>query len=282
MHCESLISPTELAACVGSPELVIVDCRFDLMDREAGRRAYVEGHLPGAVFADLEDDLSASPGPFEGRHPLPDPQILAERLGAWGISENTQVVAYDDVGGALAARLWWMLRWLGHSRVAVIDGGVPAWIAEGYALSREGSVPPPRSFTARPDSMLALDAVELTQELERGECRLVDVRAGARFRGEQEPIDPVAGHVPGAVNRPFAENLDPSGRFLPATQLAESLREMCAGQPPERVVAMCGSGVTACHLLLAMAHAGLPVGRLYPGSWSEWIRDPRRPVAVGD
>ena len=282
MHCEALISPAELAACIGSPELVVVDCRFDLMDRGAGRRAYAEGHLPGAVFADLEDDLSASPGPLEGRHPLPSPQILAERFGAWGIGEDTQVVAYDDVGGALAARLWWMLRWLGHPWAAVLDGGVPAWIAEGYALSCAEPELRPQAFRPRPDPALMVDAAALAQELEHGECRLVDVRAAARFRGEQEPIDPVAGHVPGAANRPFAENLDPSGRFLPAGLLAESLREMCAGLPPERVVAMCGSGVTACHLLLAMAHAGLPVGKLYPGSWSEWIRDPRRPVVVGE
>ena len=282
MHCESLISPAELAACIGSPDLVVVDCRFNLMDHEAGRRAYVEGHLPGAVFADLEDDLSAPPGPLRGRHPLPDPQALAERLGTWGIAENAQVVAYDDVGGALAARLWWMLRWLGHPRAAVLDGGLPAWVAEGYALSYAEAELQPRSFTPHPDPELLVDAATLAQALERGACRLIDVRAAARFRGEQEPIDPVAGHVPGAVNRPFAENLDPSGRFLPAVQLAESLREMCAGQPPESVVAMCGSGVTACHLLLAMAHAGLPAGRLYPGSWSEWIRDPRRPVALGE
>jgi thiosulfate/3-mercaptopyruvate sulfurtransferase len=282
MEWTTLVSPAELAARIDEPEILVVDCRFDLAHPQAGFQAYSEGHLPGAVYADLEADLSAEPGPLDGRHPLPDPDELARKLGGWGIGDGTQVVAYDDAGGAWAGRLWWLLRWLGHERVAVLDGGVPAWIAEGYALSREEAARSPRSFTPRPDPTMMIDVATLAQELERGVCRLVDVRAAARFRGEQEPIDPVAGHVPGAVNRPFAENLDPSGRFLPAAQLAGALQELCAGLAPERVVAMCGSGVTACHLLLAMAHAGLPVGRLYPGSWSEWIRDPRRSVAVGE
>lgn len=282
MHWTALVSPADLAAHIDDPEVVVVDCRCDLAHPQAGRQAYAEGHLPGAVYADLEIDLSAEPGPLDGRHPLPDPEELASKLGAWGIGDDTQVVAYDDAGGAWAGRLWWLLRWLGHEQAAVLDGGVPAWIAEGYALSVDEVVCSPRSFTAYPDPAQMVDGATLAQELERGECRLVDVRAAARFRGEQEPIDPVAGHVPGAVNRPFAENLDPSGHFLPPVQLAEALHDLRAGLPPERVVAMCGSGVTACHLLLAMAHAGLPVGRLYPGSWSEWIRDPRRPVAVGE
>ncbi|MEJ2631845.1 MAG: sulfurtransferase [Acidihalobacter sp.] len=282
MKWRTLVSPAELAARIDEPEILVVDCRFDLAHPRIGLQAYAEGHLPRAVYADLEADLSAEPGPLDGRHPLPDPDELARKLGGWGIGDGTQVVAYDDAGGAWAGRLWWLLRWLGHERVAVLDGGVPAWIAEGYALSREEAARSPRSFTPSPDSAMMIDVATLAQELERGACRLVDVRAAARFRGEQEPIDPVAGHVPGAVNRPFAENLDPSGRFLPAVQLAGALQELCAGLAPERVVAMCGSGVTACHLLLAMAHAGLPVGRLYPGSWSEWIRDPRRSVAVGE
>lgn len=282
MDYTNVIAPADLAESIGNTDWVVVDCRFDLNDVQAGRHAYEEGHLPGAVYADLETDLSSVPHAAQGRHPLPDSQALAERLGAWGIGDDTQVVAYDDAGGAWAGRLWWLLRWLGHDRVAVLDGGVPAWVAEGHALSRDEAEPIPRSFTPRPDPGQLADTEALAEELARGDCLLVDVRAAARFRGEQEPIDPVAGHVPGAVNRPFAENLDPSGRFLPAVQLAESLCELCGDKPPERVVAMCGSGVTACHLLLAMAYAGLPVGRLYPGSWSEWIRDTRRPVAVGD
>lgn len=282
MDWQALVGPAELAAALGRPDLVVVDCRFDLKHPLAGRQAYAQEHVPGAVYADIETDLSAVPGPTDGRHPLPEPAALAARLGGWGIGDDTQVVAYDDAGGAWAARLWWLLRWLGHERVAVLDGGLPAWIAEDRVLTAAVPEPEPRTFTPRPDARLAIDAAALGHELERDECLLVDVRAGARFRGEQEPIDPVAGHVPGAVNRPFADNLDPSGRFLPAPDLAASLLALCDGMAPDRLVAMCGSGVTACHLLLAMAHAGLPPGRLYPGSWSEWIRDPRRPVATGE
>lgn len=282
MDWEALVSPADLAAALGRPELVVVDCRFDLQHPQAGRQVYAEEHLPGAVYADIETDLSAMPGPVDGRHPLPEPTTLAARFGAWGIGDDTQVVAYDDAGGAWAARLWWLLRWLGHARAAVLDGGLPAWVAEDRALTSAVPEPSARTFTPRLDAGLVIDAQALERELARDECLLVDVRAGARFRGEQEPIDPVAGHIPGAVNRPFADNLDPSGRFLPPSQLAGSLRALCDGVAPERLVAMCGSGVTACHLLLAMAYAGLPPGRLYAGSWSEWIRDPRRAVATGE
>ncbi|APZ44746.1 sulfurtransferase [Acidihalobacter ferrooxydans] len=286
MDYTALIEPDELAAALmarrDASDCVVVDCRFDLADVQAGRRAYRQAHLPGARYADLDADLSRAPQPADGRHPLPEPSELAERFGAWGIGDATQVVVYDDVGGASAGRLWWLLRWLGHARVAVLNGGLPAWVAAGHALTAEVSPPMPQTFTPRPDAAAVVDVDTLRDELQRGACLLVDVRAAARFRGEHEPIDPVAGHVPGAVNRPFAENLDPTGRFLSPEQLAESLRELCSEFPPDRVVAMCGSGVTACHLLLAMAHAGWPVGRLYPGSWSEWIRDPQRPVEIAD
>jgi thiosulfate/3-mercaptopyruvate sulfurtransferase len=275
----TLIGAGELEELLGRPRVAIVDCRFDLMHPEAGRRAYLEAHIPGARYADLNRDLSASVNPSTGRHPLPPPAAFAARLGELGIGNHTQVVAYDDANSSFAARLWWMLRWLGHDAVAVLDGGFKAWTAAGGAL-QSGEVP---AGAERFTPQIAAESVVSTAEVERalrdGTALLVDARAAERFAGTVEPIEPVAGHVPGAVNHPFSANLGADGRFLPASELARRWRELLAGAAPEKLVAMCGSGVTACHHLLSLEAAGLPGGRLYAGSWSEWIRDPRRPVA---
>ncbi|AOU99056.1 hypothetical protein BI364_14900 [Acidihalobacter yilgarnensis] len=277
---DCLIDADALARALNAhASIVLVDCRFDLAHPNAGRQAYLAGHLPGAVYAHLDEALSGHLGPDTGRHPLPTPEAFGARCGEWGICPGVRVVAYDDAGGVYAARLWWLLRWLGHADVCVLDGGVQAWLAAGHALETQSSVPTPRSFTGTPRVDLSLGVEALQTALADRRCCLIDVRAAARYRGEVEPIDPVAGHVPGAVNHPFTHLLDERGHFLPAAALREQIESLLSGAPAETVVAMCGSGVTACHLLLAMTHAGLPGGRLYPGSWSEWIRDPTRPIA---
>ena len=236
----------------------------------------------GAQHADLERDLSGPPTPLSGRHPLPDPVQLATRLGALGVGPDTQVVAYDDGPGAMAARLWWLCRWIGHEAVAVLDGGLRAWRAAGGSVTAATSAPQPRELHPRRSlaRTATADSLHAATLAAAGTC-LVDARTPQRFRGQAEPIDPVAGHVPGARNHPFERNLDADGRFLPPAALRERWAQTLGGARPQQVVAMCGSGVTACHLLLALEHAGLPGARLYAGSWSEWIRDPRRPVATG-
>lgn len=282
---DTLISAEVLAAGLEDPSWRIVDCRFSLADGEAGRRHYEEGHIPGAVYAHLDDDLAAPAGPRTGRHPLPDPDDLAARLGRWGISGGagtmpSPVVVYDDCGGAMAVRLWWMLRWLGHPRVALLDGGWQAWLKAGGPVSREVPQPLAGNFVPRPDDSRWCSVHELVGLLQRGQCLLLDCRDSRRFRGEIEPIDPVAGHVPGARNLPYPDNLDADGRFLDADALRARYEPVLGGRDPSEVVHMCGSGVTACHNLLAMEVAGMGGSRLWPGSWSEWIRDPARPVAV--
>jgi len=263
---------------LSDPAWVVVDCRFDLMQPESGGQRYAEGHIPGAVYAHLDRHLSGPVGERDGRHPLPEPETLAASLRDWGVSADTQVVAYDDAGGAFAARLWWLCRWLGHDAVAVLDGGMPAWIAAGHPPSQERPHPHPGSFRAMPRPELKVEADELQQALADDRLLLLDARGAERFRGESEPIDPVAGHVPGAVNRPHAANLDEQGRFRSADRLRDDYAVLLDGRSPHDAAVMCGSGVSACHNILAMHRAGLTDVRLYPGSWSEWIRDPRRPT----
>jgi thiosulfate/3-mercaptopyruvate sulfurtransferase len=266
--------------------LAVIDCRFNLMNPQAGHRAYLSGHIPGARYADLNTDLAAPVTPTSGRHPLPKPELFALTLGKLGVQNHTQVIAYDEANGSFAARLWWMLRWLGHSSVAVLDGGLKAWVAAGGALAagEEGwsrAQPGATPFAAKIDPLAVVDATEVAALL-RDESRvLVDARAAERFAGSVEPMDSVAGHIAGAANRPFGANLTPEGRFLPAAELRQQWHQLLAHRDPKNVVAMCGSGVTACHNLLSLEIAGLPGAKLYPGSWSEWIRDPTRPVARG-
>jgi thiosulfate/3-mercaptopyruvate sulfurtransferase len=286
MVFKTLIDVDSLQELLGRPRLAVVDCRFDLMNPEAGRQAYLRAHIPGARYADLNRDLSAPVGPHTGRHPLPQPEVFAGRLGAMGIGNDTQVVAYDEANGSIAARLWWMLRWLGHDAAAVLDGGFKAWTARGGAL-QSGEADPAaaervtRHFTPRLDAGSVVSTAELERALQDPKAVLVDARAQDRYAGAVEPIDPVAGHIPGAVNHPFTANLGADGRFLPAAELKRRWQERLPGGDLENLVAMCGSGVTACHNLLSLEVAGLTGGKLYAGSWSEWIRDPRRPIARG-
>lgn len=282
MHWTTLVDVDALAAALDDPGLRIVDARFALMDPGAGRVAYAKSHLPGAVHADLNEDLSDLSRSGLGRHPLPDDEAFARRLGEWGIGPEHQVVVYDAGDGSMAAaRLWWMLRLLGHHRVAVLDGGLAAWRAGGLPETAESPrFSPLPAYPARFDARLIADAGEVHQRLDEDSGWLFDARAPERFRGEVEPIDPVAGHVPGALNRPFGANLR-DGKFKPTAELRAELAPMLAGRRPDDLVLMCGSGVTACHLLLAFEHAGLSGARVYAGSWSGWIADPARPVERG-
>jgi thiosulfate/3-mercaptopyruvate sulfurtransferase len=281
MLFKTLIDVDSLQGLLDHPQLAVVDCRFDLMNPEAGRRAYLQGHIPGARYADLNQDLSAPVGARTGRHPLPAPDAFAARLGELGIGDDTQVVAYDDANSSMAARLWWMLRWLGHEAAAVLDGGFKAWLARGGAVESGETAVRRARFTPRLNPGAVLSTADVERALEDGTALLVDARAAERFLGSVEPIDAVAGHIPGALSHPFTVNLGADGRFLPAAELERRWRERLAGSDPRAVIAMCGSGVTACHHLLSLEAAGIHGGRLYAGSWSEWLRDPRRPVARG-
>ncbi len=272
---DTLIEPKVLFEHLDHSNWCAIDCRASLADLHFGRMAYAAGHVPGAVFADLATDFSGPliPG-VTGRHPLPDPSTLADTFGGWGIGANTQVVVYDAGNSAYAARAWWLLRWLGHPAVAVMNGGLNSWQSAGYPLRTEAAHRTARSFPSRPALTRTVSAADI---LERSEIMdLIDARAEARFHGDIEPIDPVAGHIPGARCEPFERNLDDANRFAAATVLRS--RFETADADLERVC-YCGSGVTACHNILAMRHAGLPEAALYPGSFSEWIVDPKRDVA---
>ncbi|MET0293298.1 MAG: sulfurtransferase [Steroidobacteraceae bacterium] len=274
-----LLPVSSLDTQLGAHDLRIIDCRFDLADKGWGRRVYDEAHIPGAHYAHLDDDLSSPRTPQSGRHPLPTPETFTALLKRAGVTRSSRVVAYDQGNGAMASRLWWMLRAAGHRTVQVLDGGFAAWRAWGGPVTNERT--PDRS-----DAPIAVNSFEgwvttdeLQQALSGERVRLVDARPADRFGGRNETIDPVAGHVPGAINHPFATNLGSDGKFLPREELAARWRETLGGTDGRDVVLMCGSGVTACHDLLAMEIAGLPGAKLYPGSWSEWIRDPSRAVA---
>ena len=276
----TLVQAEALAAALGEPGVAVFDCRFSLADPAAGERDHRVAHVPGARYAHLDRDLSGPGGRGRGRHPWPDAAAFVARLSAWGVAPDTQVVAYDAGDGAFAARLWCLLRLLGHEAVAVLDGGWARWTALGLAVDAAIPAPAPARYEATFEAARVLDADATQRHLDAGGL-LVDARAPERFRGEVEPIDPVAGHVPGAVNRPYAANLS-DGRFKPAAQLRAEFDALLGGREAGDVAAMCGSGVTACHHLLAMAHAGLPGAKLFAGSWSGWSSDPSRPVATGD
>jgi thiosulfate/3-mercaptopyruvate sulfurtransferase len=279
VHYTTLISAADLARHLNDPRWIVCDCRHDLVDVDLGRRAYSEAHVPGARFLHLDDDLSGPRTGRNGRHPLPDAQALAIRLGELGIGNETQVVAYDASGGCYAARLWWLLRWLGHAHVAVLDGGWQAWVQGGHATTAVRPEPRPAHFAPRVQVQLSVDAPFVLTHLDSTEACVLDARSPDRFRGENETLDPVGGHIPGALNRFFRANLDADGRFKTADVLRQELQEALGMRAPAQVIHQCGSGVTACHNLLAMEHAGLTGSRLYPGSWSEWVSDPARPVA---
>lgn len=279
MHT-TLVDVATLAAHVNDPNWLIVDCRFDLTKPAAGEAAFAVGHVPGAVYAHLDRDLSSPITPTTGRHPLPSPDDLAKTLSRWGVTPATQVIAYDADNGMYAARLWWLLRWVGHQAVAVLDGGLKAWTSASQPTVTQPGQRSASTFVARPDRSLWVDADEVARAAADPAWRVLDARAPERYRGDVEPLDTVPGHVPGAANHPFATDLGSDGRFVSATELRARFDASQAGVADERTIAMCGSGVTACHLLLAMETAGKPGAKLYAGSWSEWIRDQSRPVAT--
>lgn len=273
----TLISAEDLHNNIDAADWRIVDCRFDLLVADKGRHDFLAGHIPGAIYADLDADLAGPVGNDSGRHPLPDPERFCTTLGRWGISNHSQVVAYDSASGAIAARLWWLLRWLGHANVAVLDGGIEAWKRVRGPLEQSVRTPRQAEFVPDRDDTVILETAELSGD--PAQMPLVDARDRARFQGLREPIDAVAGHIPGARNLPFTELLGPDSQFLSPDELRRRLRAVIAETPEQPWAVMCGSGVTACHLALAAEVAGIRPPRLYVGSWSEWIRDPARPVA---
>lgn len=282
MAFETLIEVAELQALLASgTDVLLLDCEFELGVPGKGAAIYAQGHLPGARYAHLDNDLAGPPDGTNGRHPLPAPVTLAAWLRSQGLCRGQQVVTYDSHGGAWAARAWWLLRWLGHREVAVLDGGKQAWIASGLPLESGASAPVATGDfeTGEPLVGRPVSADNVLANIGTGAVQVLDARDPSRFRGEPNPVDPVAGHIPGAANRFFRDNLALDGRFRPAAELAEVFMTLLQGKP---AVLSCGSGVTACHNALAMEIAGLGGGRLYPGSWSEWISDPARPVATGD
>jgi thiosulfate/3-mercaptopyruvate sulfurtransferase len=276
----TLIGTAELAHHLADPAFVVVDVRHDLAKPAYGKDAYAQAHVPGAVFARVDGDLSAPATGRNGRHPLPAPEAAAMVFGRLGIDGTKQVVAYDQGSGVYAARLWWMLRWLGHDNVAVLDGGYAKWMREGRPVESEARATTPAQFVpagVRP----TVNATGIAASLPRHDLVLLDARAAERYRGDAEPLDPVAGHIPGAINRPYGANLTPQGTFKPAELLRAEFEAQLGTVPLSSVVHQCGSGISASHNLLAMAVAGLPGSRLYPGSWSEWVADSTRPVARG-
>ena len=278
MSYTTLIDVATLAAHLNDADWLVVDVRHQLADVDYGERVYAEGHIPGAVFLHCDRDLSGGTTGSNGRHPLPSPARLAARLGEVGIGAATQVVVYDDAQGMIAGRLWCLLRWLGHERVALLDGGLQAWQAANQVLTTEVPLRQPADFVVKlGDSMVEADYVQAFMQTSR--MHLIDARSPDRYRGENETIDPVGGHIPGAVNRFFRDNLQADGRFKPARELRNEWLAILAGTGPELVVHQCGSGVSACHNMLAMEIAGLSGSRLYAGSWSEWCADRSRPVA---
>ena len=279
---EDIIDTRDLAELIESKACRVIDCRFNLMQPEQGRADYKASHIPGALYADLDCDLAAEKSADSGRHPLPEPDKLVARLKAWGIGNDSQVIVYDDASGALAARMWWLLKWLGHRRVAVLDGGFNAWVNDGLPVQTGIAKIIPAEFSARVNAAMVATTEEIAELVDGGgKLYLFDARDRARFVGEVEPIDSVAGHVPGAINLPFSTHLGEDGCWQCAEALAESWNAVLGEVDVDQAIVMCGSGVTACHLALSARLAGLGMPRVYIGSWSEWISDSSRPVATG-
>ena len=276
-----LVSTTQLSRHLADPQWHIFDCRYDLMDTAKGERLYREGHIPGAHLANLDTDLAGEKSGSNGRHPLPSPAAFIGFLARHGVAETAQIVAYDDVGGQFAARLWWLARWVGLKNVVLLDGGISKWIADGHALARDVPVPRAAALRGQADPLMMVSADEVRARLQdRAAMALIDARAPERFRGDVEPIDKIAGHIPGAVNRFYKENLNADLTLKSAAELRAAYTALQGGAA--EVVHQCGSGVTACANIFAMEFAGLTGAKLYPGSWSEWIADPARPIARGE
>jgi thiosulfate/3-mercaptopyruvate sulfurtransferase len=277
-----LVSTAELSLHLNDPAWVIFDCRHDLIDLAKGERVYREGHIPGAHFANLDIDLSGEKNGTNGRHPLPSPAAFTAFLARHGVTNSSTVIAYDDAGGPYSARLWWLSRWIGLSKIALLDGGIQKWTADGHALSRDIQVPQPAPLQGYADTLMVVSADDVKSRLNDDVAMiLIDARAAERYRGDVEPIDPVAGHIPGAHNRFFKDNLNADLTMRSANEINAEFSNKMGHTPAERVVHQCGSGVTACANIFAMEYAGLKGSKLYAGSWSEWVSDPSRPVAKG-
>jgi thiosulfate/3-mercaptopyruvate sulfurtransferase len=277
----SVVDADTLRQNLGSPEWRVIDCRYDLLRPDAGEKAYAEGHVAGAVYAHLERDLSGPKSSHSGRHPLPDPDGLAESFRRWGIDPDTQVVVYDANGGQYAGRLWWLARWLGHDNVALLDGGWQAALRAGLMTEARESTPARGRFVRTAPRQQVVDVAAVQDARTRSDWLIIDARAPDRYAGQNETIDPVGGHIPGAVNRFWQSNLRPDGCFKSAEQLRSEFATLLGNRAPTHVILQCGSGVTACHHQVAMQRAGIRGAMLYPGSWSQWISDPTRPIAVG-
>jgi thiosulfate/3-mercaptopyruvate sulfurtransferase len=278
-YIQPLISAIELARSLDNPQWTIIDCRFDLLNTEAGFRTYCSGHIPGAYYAHLEMDLSAPVTPSSGRHPLPQPANLSKNLQRWGVCSSSHVIVYDTHNGAFACRLWWLLKWLGHHSVSVLDGGMTAWTQANLPVTNELPNPRQTQYCARPDDTLWVSTQFIESKLATPDFRLVDVRTSERYTGCLEPIDTVAGHIPTAINIPFEHNVDGTGKFLPSAALKQIYEPVFCHVAPRDSAVMCGSGVTACQTLFALELAGFSGAKLYAGSWSEWIRNPKRPIS---
>lgn len=282
MRFSTVVSTDLLAQHLDDPDWIVFDCRFTLSNTGAGAVAYRQGHIPGARYVHLDHDMSSPVTANSGRHPLPDVKSFSEKLSRWGVDSSKQVVVYDDSFGSMAVKMWWLLRWLGHDQVALLDGGLPKWLKEKRPVTTALPQISPAKFVAQLHKEMQASVAEVEQARQE-RCRLViDARPEQRFAGEREPLDRVAGHIPGAINWVFEENLDFDGTYLSADELREAYLNLLHGVKPEQVIHTCGSGVTACHNMLAMEIAGLPSGKLYAGSWSEWITDPSRPIATGE
>jgi thiosulfate/3-mercaptopyruvate sulfurtransferase len=281
MEYTSIVNADVVAAHCDDPGWRIVDCHYHLLNHDEGYLRYCRAHIPNAVYAHLKRDLAGPTTAHTGRHPLPEIARFKQTLGRWGIDRDTQVVAYDDAQGSFAARLWWLLRWLGHRKVAVLNGGLSQWQTQGLALNRIIPQHDPREFAGQPDMSMLVESETIVTQLPRLELTLIDVRDPERFAGLQEPIDKVAGHIPNAVNVPWKSNLAADGLFLTKSQLLNLYHQYVTSDKTDQLVFMCGSGVTACHSLVALSHAGIDGAKLYPGSWSEWITNPQHPVQIG-
>lgn len=277
----TVVDADTLRQNLGNPAWRVIDCRHDLLRPDAGRQGYLDGHIAGAVFAHLDGDLSAPKATGSGRHPLPDPSSLVECFRRWGIDRDTQIVAYDANGGQYAGRLWWLARWLGHDKVALLDGGWQAALAARLPIEKDEPSIRRSGFERMPPREQPVEVEAVQSARSDSDWLIIDARAPDRYAGQNETIDPVGGHIPGAVNRFWQSNLQPDGRFKPAEQLRSEFALLLGERAATRVIVQCGSGVTACHHLLAMQRAGITGARLYPGSWSQWITDPARPIAVG-
>ncbi len=282
MEFETVIEASDLLPILKDPNLAVFDCRFSLQDPEQGRKEYLKGHIPGAVYLDLDHDLSGKIIPGKtGRHPFPEADEFAARLSAWGVGPGTQVIAYDDLSGAIAARLWGLLRWLGHKKAAVLSGGWHGWVDQGNPVSREIAQYSSRVFQAKPIEDFLLTADDVAELLSRKDYLIVDSRSKPRYLGIEEPIDEIAGHIPGAISFPYEENLDPEGYFLSEAELKVRFEKVFGQQPSEKMVFYCGSGVTSIHNLIALLRIGKNLPKLYPGSWSDWILNPERGIEKG-